>query len=228
METQKKKDLIKEYDIENTLLMDYDIENNTLIDNYSKLEEYYDIFYKNIVETVKVYYIYIENSKITSVKKDILILNNGVLDKDILNTIINQKSEDSILNKRYNLRSILKYNIDIDQEDIEKLLDNNHLINKIDVLNNNYFSIIDNIIDIKLDSKIKFNDTITLLQDVNSLYFLFEKKQIRLIAKTQKKKYKKSKAKTRVKRLKDVNYINNNDSLSICDGLDDFKPSWRE
>ena len=188
METQKKKDLIKEYDIENTLLMDYDIENNTLIDNYSKLEEYYDIFYKNIVETVKVYYIYIENSKITSVKKDILILNNGVLDRDILNTIINQKSEDSILNKRYNLRSILKYNIDIDQEDIEKLLDNNHLINKIDVLDNNYFSIIDNIIDIKLDSKIKFNDTITLLQDVNSLYFLFEKKQIRLIAKTQKKK----------------------------------------
>ena len=207
---------------------DSDKDNDNLIDNYDRIEKYYDIFYKNVVETVKVYYIYIEEGEITSVKKDILILNNGVLEKDLLRLLIEQKSKDKMLNKKYDLLSILKFNIDIEQEDIEKLLDDKHLINKVDILNNRYFQILDNTLDIKFNKIIKFNDTIDLFQDVNSLYFLFKEKKIKIIKKTLKNKYKKSKAKTRVKRLKDVNYINNNGITSICDGFNDTKTSWRE
>lgn len=195
----KKNGKEEEEEKENMSDEDCDID-NSWVNDYINIEQKYESFYKIVPLTIKIFYIYINSKKIISLTEDTLLLNNnGVLEKDIIISIIQNKEINK--NFKYKLISILKYNIDIEPELINKIFIDEY-IDK----NNKYCSVIKNI------TNIKVNNTIGILHDINSLFFIFEEdniienQNIKSIIishnKTKKKKcYKKKNiGKTRVKR----------------------------
>lgn len=126
-------------------------------------ENKYSMFYKCKLDSIKVYYIYVNKYKVVEVIKEDKYLfdeeNVSILKKDML---IKKIKKNMYLNeKEYKLISLLKFNIDIDPEDVI-----NMKIDKID--GTEYLTYERGIKDIL------FNDTIRILQDVNSLYFVYE------------------------------------------------------
>lgn len=132
-----------------------------VFNNSEDISDEYAQFYSEIVESIKVYNIYIsKKNKIEAINKHILLLDNGVLSKKNLVELINtNKTKDSI---KYKLVSLLKYNIDIKPESIYDFLENK--------LNNIFLLKINTLKDIV------YNKTITFFQDINSLYIIFYEK----------------------------------------------------
>lgn len=132
-----------------------------VFNNSEDISDEYAQFYSEIVESIKVYNIYIsKKNKIEAINKHILLLDNGVLSKKNLVELINtNKTKDSI---NYKLVSLLKYNIDIKPESIYDFLENK--------LNNIFLLKINTLKDIV------YNKTITFFQDINSLYIIFYEK----------------------------------------------------
>ena len=143
--------------------IDIDIDDTLLeLENlYKKLKEDekdYEIFYKGENIGITVCYIYInKENEIYDIKQDIIKLQNNMLDSDELFNIINNYK----INKgiRYKLNKILKYNISLDPRDLLHYLKNPN--------DYNYLYECRGITDIVWD------DTIMLLQEVNSLYVLY-------------------------------------------------------
>ena len=129
--------------------------------NSEDIPDEYAQFYSEIVESIKVYNIYInKKNTIEAINKHILLLDNGVLSKKNLVELINtNKSKDNI---NYKLVSLLKYNIDIKPERIYDFLENK--------LNIKFLLKINTLKDIV------YNKTITFFQDINSLYIIFYEK----------------------------------------------------
>ena len=132
-----------------------------VFNNSEDISDEYAQFYSEIVESIKVYNIYIsKKNSIEAINKHILLLDNGVLSKKNLVELINtNKTKDSI---NYKLVSLLKYNIDIKPERIYDFLENK--------LNNKFLLKINTLNDIV------YNKTITFFQDINSLYIIFYEK----------------------------------------------------
>ena len=132
-----------------------------VFNNSEDISDEYAQFYSEIVESIKVYNIYIsKKNKIEAINKHILLLDNGVLSKKNLVELINtNKTKDNIT---YKLVSLLKYNIDIKPESIYDFLENK--------LNNIFLLKINTLKDIV------YNKTITFFQDINSLYIIFYEK----------------------------------------------------
>lgn len=147
-------------------------------------EEEYDIFYKDITDIIKVNYIYInDEKKIYHIKKESIDLDSNILDKAHLIYLLKKNKDYN--NLSHKIISILQYNIDIKPQDI------NLFMKEPD--NFNFLTINDNIDDIK------WEDTINLFKDMNTLYIIYykppfkSKKQTKKIYIKQKLKRKKSK-----------------------------------
>ena len=147
------------------------------LEEFNKNKEKYNSFNKTIPSAVKTYYIYISNNKIVSLKEETLLLSNGVLDKYLINSIIkdreiNETNETNKTNEtnetnEYIFKVLLRFNIDIDKEYIGDLFTEKHT-------KYNFFSVVKD-----KDSpltNISFNKTITMFQDINTLFFIFEEK----------------------------------------------------
>lgn len=129
------------------------------IKEYQDKEKNYNEFYKEPVSSIKLFFIYVNKDNIIEfLKKEDKILNNNTISREGLVKIIKEKQ--IVGEYKYKLISLLKYNIDIDPENIEDMLYN-------DSYNENFLNIEKN-----LDT-IKFNDTIGMLQGLNSVYFIF-------------------------------------------------------
>ena len=129
------------------------------IKEYQDKEKNYNEFYKEPVSSIKLFFIYVNKDNIIEfLKKEDKILNNNSISREELIKIIKEKQ--IVGEYKYKLISLLKYNIDIDPENIEDMLYN-------DSYNENFLNIEKN-----LDT-IKFNDTIRILQDLNSIYLIF-------------------------------------------------------
>ena len=135
------------------LMEDFEIDNKW-IRNLENIERKYDLFYKDKQDSIDVYSLFIKNNEIIRSSKDTLLLENGILKRD--NLIYFIKNNRKLNNVIYKLNSIVKFNLDIEPEDV---IDN--------VWNNNYLSQERNM------SDISFSDTITIFQDINSLFILF-------------------------------------------------------
>ena len=84
--------------------------------------------------SIKIYYIYINSNEVISLIEDTLLLNNnGILEKEIIISIIQNKEINK--NYKYKLISILKYNIDIEPELIQKIFKDEYVEQ-----NNNFIS----------------------------------------------------------------------------------------
>jgi hypothetical protein len=129
------------------------------IKEYKDKEKNYNEFYKEPVSSIKLFFIYVNKDNIIEfLKKENYILNNNSISRESLIKLIKEKQ---ILGEyKYKLISLLKYNINIDPENMEDMLDN-------DSYNEDFLNIE------KTLNTIKFNDTIRILQDLNSIYFIF-------------------------------------------------------
>lgn len=157
--------------------------------NFLNVEEEYDKFYKIVPLSIKCFYIYVENDTIISLKEENLLLENGIVKESVLFFLINKNKSNVELKNKYRLFKLLKFNIDIENDFIDNIFSEEY----IDILNLSklYFSVIDDITDIK------FNNTISILQDINCLFFIFKKIDINIKSiKTNLNKTKKIKKKT--------------------------------
>lgn len=135
------------------LMEDFEIDNKW-IRNLENIEKKYDLFYKDKQDSIEVYSLFIKNNEIIRSSNDTILLENGILKRDNLVYFI--KNNRKLNNVTYKLNSIVKFNLDIEPEDV---IDN--------IWNNNYLSQERNM------SDINFSDTITIFQDINSLFILF-------------------------------------------------------
>ena len=137
-----------------------DKEENWII-KYMEDEKVFDKFYKEKVNNIKLYFFYIDKHRdIIKIFKNNLDISNNMIKKEELLEIIKNKRK--VLNKDFLLIQILKYNFNIENNNINKFLNNSD--------NFNFLKKMDTIEDIYWD------DTIPLFKSLNSLYFiLFEK-----------------------------------------------------
>lgn len=146
-------------------MSEYEIESSSdeLIDEewitqIEQEEKEYNSFYKEENETIELVYIYInKENKIYYVKKDMVVLENKILDKTKLLFLL--KNNKKYNNKQHKLISILQYNIDLSPQELSLYLKNEE--------NFNFLSIKSNLTDLKWD------DTINLFKDMNSLHIIY-------------------------------------------------------
>ena len=128
------------------------------IKNFEQLEEKYNKFYNKEVTNIKLFFIYInENNEIYSIKADHEDLENSCITKERILYLIKQNQYN--LTNKHKLVSLLQYNIDLHHTNL-----NNFILDKI---NDDYLS------SLKILDTIKFNDTIPLLADLNSIFFIY-------------------------------------------------------
>ena len=134
--------------------MDYD-----WINDFKDKEKDFEIFYKDNISYIKLFICFINKNKhLDKVKEQNFYLKNkNTMTKNELKQVINsfRKSEKN----KYKLISILKHNIDIEPDDVARSLKNDYIYDFTYSLNT-----IDNI---------NFNNSITMFEDLNSLFFIF-------------------------------------------------------
>lgn len=133
-------------------------------ENLVKMFKNYKSYFNNLtnqeVQRVKVRFFYVNlQNEIDTKISDEIDLENGVLTKErLLHLIKNNRILDGF---KYRLISLLKYNIDVSSEEIEKFI---YLPTESD----KYLK------DEKYLYDIQFNKTIKFFQHVNALYFIFK------------------------------------------------------
>lgn len=133
---------------------------NSWITEYKDAEKDYNDFYKEQPSSIKLFFIYVDKSNnISFIRKENYILNNGYISRE--NLIILIRDNQMLGDSKYKLISLLKYNVTIAPEDI-------HDLNDMEPTFGNQFLNIETNLD-----TIKFEDTICILQDLNSLYFIY-------------------------------------------------------
>tara|TARA_Y100000992_G_C21249969_1_gene485324 strand:- start:944 stop:1519 length:576 start_codon:yes stop_codon:yes gene_type:complete len=131
------------------------------IDDFEKEDELYKNFYKEMQPEIEIVFSYIDKKNdIIAVKKEKTRLDNNILKKELLIHLLNDKMIFNGL--KYRPISLLKWNINLDAENITEYLNN-----KIDEYNESFLNIEREIKDITFDESIIF------LQDINRLYIFF-------------------------------------------------------
>ena len=134
---------------------------NEWIENYETQELDYNDFYKDDVKYIKTYSLHINRSLILeNINEENFILEtNNVLKKHELISIINKYKNDK-KEKKVKLLSILKYNINLDSDNVFEYL-------KQETENNLFLESVKDI------DNINFDPSISMFEDLNSLFFIF-------------------------------------------------------
>ena len=134
-------------------------------------EKEYNSFYKEENEVIEMVYIYINNeNKIYYVKKEKILLENKILDKTKLLFLLKNNKKHN--NKNHKLISILQYNIDLSPEELAVYLKNDD--------DYNFLSIKSSL------TELKWDDTINLFKDLNSLHIIYYEDSKKIRANTKK------------------------------------------
>jgi len=145
----------------NEIDIDTDIDNNW-VDTYKKNEEHYNEFYNEKVSTIQVFFLYINSEKdLVNIKQESHTLNVvNMLPREQLITLIKEKQHFNQV--KYKLFSLVRYNINLQPEEIDDFIGPNN------EYTNRFFTPESHVNDIY------FQDTISIFQDLNSLYIIFK------------------------------------------------------
>jgi len=147
-----------------------DLEFNNLDDDWiNKFEEadnLYKDFYKEDLYYINLQIIYINReNEIDKLKQESFLMSkpNYISNEEILKILKNNAIDN---HKRYSLLSILKYNINLEPDEVKIYLNNKE--------NNDYLSVIKNI------DAICFEKSINMFHDLNDLILIFYEKSLEL------------------------------------------------
>lgn len=128
------------------------------IESYEKEENYYNMFYPESNKNIKTHILYVnklnELEKIKELKLE-LSQENMLKKEDFLRLIKETNKND---NKKYNLSSILVYNLTIENKELKNFLNNS----------DNY----DFMTKLKYMDNYELSSTLNCLQDINNLYII--------------------------------------------------------
>tara|TARA_B100000795_G_C22772316_1_gene428425 strand:+ start:800 stop:1324 length:525 start_codon:yes stop_codon:yes gene_type:complete len=132
--------------------------NTEWISEFETTDKKYESFYKDAVADINIFFMYVDRDcNLFYIKKEKTNLCEGTLKKDSLVQLL--KNNMMYNNKKYRPISLLKYNITIDPENINKLIET--------PTSYNYLKSQDSIQDLKWDNSIK------TLSNLNSLHIIF-------------------------------------------------------
>ena len=137
------------------------------IKKFENVDADYKDFYKDDLYYVNLTFIYVNReNEIEKIKHESFLLSNPnhILREEILQILKKSSIEDE---RRYSLLALLKYNITMDPDDIQKYI---ALDTGIHTVERNYLSIIKNI------DSISFDQTISMMHDLNDLILVFYEK----------------------------------------------------
>jgi hypothetical protein len=136
------------------------------IEHFKKDNEMYSDFYTEEVNNITLFFIYIDHkNNIENLSRDLLILDRkNTIVRDQLIQLIKQNHTHN--NNKYKLTSLLKYNIDLEPEEIYNFINNKDHSS----FNKRFF------IQEKYLNDIIYKNTINIFQDLNSLFFIFNEK----------------------------------------------------
>lgn len=147
------------------------------ITNFEKLENEYNLFYKDKITEITIFFLYVNRENdVIKIKRDKIdnIKNNTINSDNLLYLIKNYNHYNDV---KYKLISLLKFNIDIDSLDINNFLREKHsntnsererdLEPKPETQSQRYLNKIENI------NSVRFNNTINIFQDLNSIILIY-------------------------------------------------------
>ena len=153
-----------ETDTDTETEIDTDIEedeklDNSWIDNFKEEEYNYNDFYKEPIKAVMLFLLYINKDKeLIYVDANRCLLNeNGVLKRDRIIALVKHYQTRNFIS--YKLNAILRYNVDLDPEEITDFVNEN---------TNDRFLTSE-----KYLNDIHYTDSINMFQDLNALYFIY-------------------------------------------------------
>ncbi len=132
------------------------------INDFEKQDNIYSDYYKSDVFFIKISSIYVDcNNEICKIKEENFFMKNpNIISKEELIAIIKKNS--ILNNKIYSLLSLLKYNINIEPQDIKLFLNNNY--------DNNFIHILKSI------DSIFLNETINMFHELNNVIIVYYEK----------------------------------------------------
>lgn len=135
---------------------------NKWIEEYEQQEQPYKDFYREKTKTIEIYYFYLnKENELEKIKQQHYILNdhNKLSRQELMQEIKSNIVDNKI---KYSLLSILKHNIDLHPENLKS-----YLLSDLLSESSNFLTTISNI------SDIYFQDTISFLKQLNSLFIIF-------------------------------------------------------
>ena len=176
----------EETDAEETDAEDEKID-TSWIANFKSEEESYNHFYKEPLDSIMIYVLYVNTDK-ELIHVDIhrcLLAENGWLKRDRIIALIKQyQMRESV---KYKLNSILRYNIDLNPDEITAYASNAGTVTDAGTGtgadDTNRFLTAEKYLD-----DIHFNDSITMFHDLNALYFLFSEEKVQPASVNQTKR----------------------------------------
>lgn len=175
-------------DFDNELIDLNDDLNDAWISDFEQTDQLYKDFYKENLYYTNLKFIYVNRSnEIDLIKTDTFLMSkpNFISHHEIAQIL---KKNYIITNKEYLLMSIVKYNVTLDVDEVQKFLSlkDNHL---------NFLTDVNNVGDIP------FEETITMFQDLNDLVFIFYERNDQLKKKKNHNTTKKARANQAVHKI---------------------------
>lgn len=139
--------------------------NDDWIKNFEKTDKLYQDFYKDDLYYINLKFCYVNrNNEIEKIKTESFLMStkNYISREEILYII---KNSTSVMERRYSLLSILKYNITLEPDEIKNFIYSNEQAN-----DHNFLKPVNNI------DAISFEKTINMFQDLNELVFVYYEK----------------------------------------------------
>ena len=152
-------ELVSDSELDNSWIKELD---NSWIEEFQKKDKPYEKFYLDDLFYIRIHCVYVGNTNCiyhTKEEKHLLKSPNFLSKEEIISTIKRNNVNKKI---KYSVLSILKYNIDLNPEDIH-----HYLLSKNAVQAYPFLQPINYIDDIH------FKRTISMFQDLNALYFFF-------------------------------------------------------
>ena len=141
------------------------------ITDFEKIDDIYSEYYKSDIYFVKITCLYVDKENdLFKIKEEVFFMQNpNIISRDELISIIKKNS--ILNNKRFSLLSLLKYNINIEPQNVKYFLtSSDNFVTDYD--NNEYITILKNI------DEIEFDKTINMYHDLNNVIVIYYEKNI--------------------------------------------------